>query len=61
VIKGGYLIKDGERRPIHETTIAGNIYDCLRTITGISQERQVLYGQTAMPTLRIANISVTAG
>jgi len=61
VVKGGYLVVDGERRPIHETTIAGNIYECLHAITGISHQRHILYGQTAMPFLRISDISITAG
>ena len=61
VVKGGYLVVDGERRPIHETTIAGNVYACLDQITGISAERRTIYGSTAMPTLRIADVSITAG
>ncbi len=61
VVKGGYLVVDGQRRPIHETTIAGNIYDCMKAISGISRERETLYGQTTIPTLRIADVSVTAG
>ena len=61
VVKGGYLVVDGERRPIHETTIAGNVYECLKAISGISAERETIYGQTAMPSLRIADVSITAG
>ena len=61
VVKNGYLVENGERRPIHETTIAGNVYDCLRAITGISQERDSLYGHHLLPSFRVTNISITAG
>ncbi|MBO85062.1 MAG: tldD/pmbA family protein [Deltaproteobacteria bacterium] len=61
VVKGGYLVENGARRPIHETTIAGNVYDCLRNITGISQERESLSGHHRLPSFRVANISITAG
>jgi PmbA protein len=61
VVKGGYLVEDGQRRPIHETTIAGNVYECLRAITGISRERETLYGQSLFPSLRISDVSITAG
>ncbi len=61
VVKSGYLVEDGHRRPIHETTIAGNVYDCLRAITGISRERETLYGRSLFPFLRISDVSITAG
>lgn len=61
VVKNGYLVENGERRPIHETTIAGNVYDCLRAITGISRERDSLYGHHLLPSFRVTNISITAG
>ena len=61
MVKGGYLVEGGVRRPIHETTIAGNVYECLQQITGISRERDVLYGSRLLPSVRIANISITAG
>lgn len=61
VVKGGFLLKGGERRPIQETTIAGNLYDCLQSISAISQEVTVLGGTRSFPTLRIEDVSVTAG
>ncbi|MFS8836520.1 TldD/PmbA family protein, partial [Synechococcus sp. WC101] len=61
VVKGGFLVKGGEKRPILETTIAGNLYDCLRNISAISQEVTVFNGTTAFPALRIEDVSVTAG
>lgn len=41
VVKGGFLVKGGEKIPIQETTVAGNLYECLQRISGISQEVQV--------------------
>jgi PmbA protein len=61
VVKGGFLIEGGERRPIRETTLSGNLWTCLRQISGISRERLVLAGTTAVPWLRIEGVSVTAG
>jgi PmbA protein len=55
------LVKGGEKRPILETTIAGNLYDCLRNISAISQEVTVFNGTAAFPALRIEDVSITAG
>jgi len=61
VVKGGFLSVGGVRRPIHETTISGNVYEALQHITGISAERQLMYGQQLLPTVRVADVSITAG
>lgn len=61
VIKGGFWLKDGERTAIEETTMAGNLYDCLQNISAVSQERRVMNGSVSMPTIRIEDVSVTAG
>lgn len=61
VVKGGFLSEGGVRRPIRETTIAGNVYACLQQITGLSKERRVIYGRGAYPWARVADVSVTAG
>jgi len=61
VVKGGFLVSDGEKRPIDETTIAGNIYECLQQISGISTETQRIQGTVEAPWIRIENVSVTAG
>jgi PmbA protein len=60
VVKGGFLVVDGEKRPIHETTLAGNLYDCLKNISGISRE-VVRSGTEAYPGVRIEDIAITAG
>jgi PmbA protein len=61
VVKGGFLIQNGEARPILETTLAGNLYTCLQNISAISEEVMVFGGTTAFPALRIEDVSVTAG
>lgn len=61
VVKGGFLCRDGERTPLRETLIAGNLYDLLRRISGVSRERENLYGRARIPALRVEDVSVTAG
>ncbi len=61
VVKGGFLVKGGEKRPILETTIAGNLYNCLHNISALSQEVTVLHGSIAFPAFRIEDVSITAG
>ncbi len=61
VVKGGFLIRDGEQSPIDETTLAGNLYDCLKSISGISQETRRIQGTTEVPWIRIDDVSITAG
>jgi len=61
VAKGAYLIAEGRlTRPVTGTLIAGNAFEALTGVSGISSERErVLH--TTLPTLRIENASVTAG
>jgi len=61
VVKGGFLVKNGERRPIEETTIAGNLYECLRSISAISDTALLMNGTVSMPAIKIDGLSVTAG
>ena len=61
VVKGGFLVEKGARRPIRETTIAGNIWECLMQVSAISAEREVLFGSACFPSLRIEDVSITAG
>lgn len=60
VIKGGFLIRDGKRTPIEETTMAGNLYDCLQNISAVSSERRLINGSTCLPSLRIDDVSISA-
>ncbi len=61
VVKGGFLIRDGERIPVAETTLSGNLYDCLKNISAISDRAERHGGVHAWPALRIEDVSVSAG
>lgn len=61
VVKGGSLLSRGARTSIHETLIAGNLYDLLQRISGLSVERRCLQGRAWLPTLRVEDVSITAG
>ena len=61
VAKGGYLIEDGRiKRPIRGTLVAGNAFDALKSLSGVSRERERVFSFT-LPYLRLEGISVTAG
>ncbi len=61
VVKGGFLIKSGVRGPVKEVQIAGNLYDLLKRISGISAETRLIDGSTRVPAVRFEDVSVTAG
>jgi PmbA protein len=61
VVKGGFLVEDGHPRPIHETTVSGNLWVCLNNISGISRERTTFYGRQRWPAIRMEDVSITAG
>ena len=61
VVKGGFLIRDGDRIPISETTLSGNLYECLKNISAVSDVAEVHGGVRAWPTVRVEDVSVTAG
>ncbi len=61
VVKGGHLIISGERiHPLRETLIAGNIFESLFEISGISKDREKVFNILA-PYIRVEGISVTSG
>ncbi len=60
VVKGGFLVEKGARRPIRETTIAGNIWEVLERISGISAERELLFGSSLYPWVRLEDVAITA-
>jgi PmbA protein len=61
VVKGGYLVKDGVRSPVKEIQIAGNLYELLKRIGGISSETRLVDGSVRVPAVRFEDVSVTAG
>ncbi|MBM3897657.1 MAG: TldD/PmbA family protein [Thaumarchaeota archaeon] len=61
VIKGGFLIQNGQKKhAIKETLMAGNVYTSLNNIHAISKERKLM-GAMLLPYVCVHNISITAG
>ncbi|MEN6368487.1 MAG: metallopeptidase TldD-related protein, partial [Thermotogota bacterium] len=60
VAKGAQRIENGHvQRPVSGTLIAGNVFECLETLSGISQEQETIVNLT-LPYVRIEGVSVTA-
>lgn len=60
VIKGGFLLDKGEKIPVKEIQIAGNMYDVLKNqIAAVSKERELLGKSTWAPSLLIEGIDIT--
>lgn len=60
VVKGGYYVKNGNIIcPIKELMVAGNIFDALKNLTGVSKETKSI-ADSIMPYIRFNNISFTA-
>ena len=61
VVKGGRFVKDGQvQYAVKEVMVAGNIFEALHELTGISEERKVIY-DSVLPYMTFNNISFTAG
>jgi len=61
VVKNGFLLENGRRRPIRETLIAGDLFDVLARVLAVSVERRWIEGDRLLPAVRIGGVSVTAG
>ncbi len=61
VVKAGFVVENGERRPITEVLIAGNLLDLIRNINAISAETEKVFGRVPFPWVRAGGVSVTAG
>jgi len=60
VAKAAYLIKDGKLdRPVTGTLIAGNAFESLNKLTGISSDTERVF-TAILPYIRIDDVSVTA-
>lgn len=58
VVKGGSVIQNGEiTNPVKETLIAGNVYQLLNSISGISKVRKVM-DNYILPYVKVENVSV---
>lgn len=61
VVKGGFMIENGEiTRPLIETLIAGNLFELLPRISGLSRETERIESLVA-PYIRIEEVSITGG
>jgi PmbA protein len=61
VVKGGQYIKNGEiKYAVKEVMLAGNVFDAINNLTGLSIEHKSL-GESIMPYMRFSDISFTAG
>jgi PmbA protein len=59
--KAAHLIRNGKTtRPVTGSLIAGNVFEALRTLSGVSVEREQVYNFT-LPHLRLEQVSVTPG
>jgi len=60
VAKAAYLVANGKiDRAVSGTLIAGNIFEALKTLSGISQETENVFNYT-LPYLRLEDVSITA-
>jgi PmbA protein len=61
VVKGGRIIQKGELgHAVREVMVAGNVFDCIKNLTGLSKERKVI-GASIIPYMRFGGVSFTAG
>jgi PmbA protein len=61
VVKGGRLVKNGTiEHAVKEVMVAGNVFEALRRLDGVSRERKVIY-DSILPYMRFDGISFTAG
>src|ERR671914_2025551 len=61
VVKGGQLVMNGSiEHPVKEVMVAGNVFEALRRLNGISKERKVIY-DSILPHMRFDGISFTTG
>jgi PmbA protein len=61
VVKGGRLVMNGTiKHAVKEVMVAGNIFEALRRLNGISRERKAIFG-SILPYMRFDGISFTTG
>jgi PmbA protein len=61
VVKGGRLVMNGTiKHAVKEVMVAGNVFEALHRLNGISIERKVIYG-SILPFMRFDGISFTTG
>lgn len=58
-VKGGFLLNKGEKIPIKEVSLSGNIYELLNRIVDISRERKLLASSSHVPWIRFSEVDIT--
>lgn len=59
-VKGAHFIKSGEiQHPVREATIAGNVFEILPKITGVSRET-AKYSKMILPFIKISDMQIIA-
>jgi PmbA protein len=60
-VKGGRLVMNGTiKHAVKEVMVAGNVFEALRRLNGISRERKAIYG-SILPYMRFDGVSFTTG
>lgn len=61
VVKGGHLIQNGSIVcPVKEVMVAGNVFESLKSISGLSRERKKIF-DSFIPYVNVEGISFTGG
>ena len=61
VVKGGQLVMNGSiEYAVKEVMVAGNVFEAMRRLNGVSKERKVIY-DSILPHMRFDGISFTTG
>lgn len=61
VVKGGRRVKNGKiEHPVKEVMVAGNVFEALRKLNGVSKERKIIH-DSILPYMRFDGIPFTAG
>lgn len=57
-VKGGAILHKGERIPVKELTISGNVYQALQQIAEVSRERILLGSSSHVPWIKIEGLDI---
>jgi PmbA protein len=58
-VKGSFLLEGGEKIPVKEVIISGNMYEVLNRITDVSRERKLLGSSSHVPWIKFADVDIT--
>lgn len=59
VIKGGYVLENGEKIPVREVQVVGNVYDAVNQIEAISKEGELLGESYFVPYMLLDGFTIT--